>query len=81
MPRREELSARLHTDAVARKKAKAKAKHEYDAAHPRVKDICLPEKPVKGYMCGSCLKVPIGDFPGFLCPACQRAFDTHADLF
>ncbi|NMC07078.1 MAG: hypothetical protein GYA24_17815, partial [Candidatus Lokiarchaeota archaeon] len=37
-PRREELSARLHADAVARKKAKAKAKHEYDAAHPRVKE-------------------------------------------
>ncbi|NMC06242.1 MAG: hypothetical protein GYA24_13585 [Candidatus Lokiarchaeota archaeon] len=37
-PRREELSARLHADAVARKKTKAKTKHEYDAAHPRVKE-------------------------------------------
>lgn len=37
-PRQDELSARLHAEAVARKKAKAKAKHEYNAAHPRVKE-------------------------------------------
>ncbi|NMC06074.1 MAG: hypothetical protein GYA24_12735 [Candidatus Lokiarchaeota archaeon] len=41
----------------------------------------LAKHPVKGYMCDACRKVPVGAFPGFLCPACQRAFDTHADLF
>ncbi|NMC03572.1 MAG: hypothetical protein GYA24_00095 [Candidatus Lokiarchaeota archaeon] len=37
-PRRDEISARLHADAVARRKAEAKARREHDAAHPRVQE-------------------------------------------
>ncbi len=37
-PRRDELTERRHAENVARKKAKAQARRDFDAAHPREKE-------------------------------------------
>jgi hypothetical protein len=44
-PRRDELIARRHAENGTRKKAKARARREFDAAHPRVKEPIAPAPP------------------------------------
>ena len=41
-PRRAELTERRHAENVARKKAKARARREFNAAHPRSKEPTGP---------------------------------------